>query len=1340
MNLNPTNSRVRVPLGGAIILAMFAALPARADYQSTVLAQSPAGYWRLNETAQPAPNGTTPNLGSLGSSADGTYVSDPAHQLPGPFTGSLAVGFDGSSQYVSTPWVTGLNANTFSFEVWVNPAEVPYPGSVAYVASSAELNSPRSGWYLAQDNGATFGAGSSFVVRMFNQNAANPTLQVAAPCTNALGSWYHLVLTFDGTTATLYENGVVAQSQATTNTLNGGFVANVDAPLTVGCRSSLNFFWPGEAAEAATYTSALSAARVSAHYTAATTAPATYVTTVNADSPVLFYRFREPADVTAANLGTLGSAATGKYGVGTAPGVPGPRQPPFIGFEAGNDAVSFDGTGPSVAIPALNFDTNTVTITGWLKPSTSSQTAYGGIVVCHAGTTDAGLIMDSTGGLGVGYRWGNVTGTYNWQPSGDSGLPNLPASDWAYVALVVQPNQAAIYLCDSTNSPNWAGATNTIFAPTHASQAFDGDTLFGWSAATGLTGGFAGSIDEVAMFNRALGEGELYTQYGAAVGGLKPILFGDLQGPPGSVAAGDPFSLIVDAGGTPPLTFIWRTNGVPAATTSSNTLAIAISRLSDTASYDVIISNAQGTVSSSAVAVSVVTPSLPTINQLLGYQSRTLYPTGTLSFAVSATGGGLKYQWYKNASPIASATSSAFSIASVTTNDAGSYSLSASNVVGIATSGPPAVITIPSLTPGSYEAAIVASAPEAWWRLDEPAGSTNMFDGMGRHPGTYTNASGAGPLPTLGVPGVILNDPNTAASFSSTDQGIGLVPYSPNLNTPEYSAEAWVKTSVINGQVPVSSSYGNAGSGWWMQSDSGWWDGGPGGFGNNIVNGAHVNTDAAIVAGYWSHIVIEYNAANASFPFQLYVDGQTDGYIWSGDAVNSGGPLIIGGRGYSATTLADSFFDGQVDEVAIYKRLLPQTEVQAHYAARGTVNVPVVFTAPLLSQTVTTGKSISFSTTVAGTSPIFLQWYKGTTPIPNATNLTYAITNTALGDIGTYTLWATNVAATNSISASLTVYSPFSYANVTNNLVLHLTFDGDTTDSSGRGNNGTASTTTAPVYVPGIIGSQALQYATTTLGATSGGPVTASSYVSLGTQGSGPPADLLFDTTTSFSVSLWTKVANGDLQGDLPFIGTATNSDTNPGWVLAPGYKTGGWEWNLNDGTHNINVAGTTPLINDGKWHHFLVSVDRAAAIGNTYVDGVLAVSTSISSIGNIDIGNTAPLVIGQDPTFLYGEPGTNTVDDIGIWRQALTPLQAAQIESAGRTSGRSFNTVGPQNVTITVARSGGNIVLGYSAGTLLYSTNLGPSAQWKPVTGASPPSYTVTPTGAGNYYRVQVQ
>ena len=678
--------------------------------------------------------------------------------------------------------------------------------------------------------------------------------------------------------------------------------------------------------------------------------------------------------------------------------------------------------------------------------------------------------------------------------------------------------------------------------------------------------------------------------------------------------------------------------------------------------------------------------------------------------------------------------------------DAGSYSVYATNILGSITSGPPVVISIPGVAAGSYEAAMVTSAPEAWWRLDEPPGSTNMFDGMGHHDGTYTNANGVGPLPTLGATGALVNDTNTAASFSSTGQGIGIVPYSPDLNAPQYAIEAWVNTSVTDGQVPVSSSYSvttpsaiNGGS--WIQSSGGWWSGdcSQGLFGNYYYD----NTAAAIIPGQWSHVVINYDSTQKGsdgnyYPYTLYVNGQTDPYIYGGPPVNPGGPFIIGARGVSATTLADRFFDGKVDEVAVYKRTLPGSEIQAHYNARGVVIIPVAFTTQLLSQTLTTGKSFSFSTAAQGTTPIFLQWYKDGAPIKDATNLTYAITNTAFSDAGTYTLWATNSGGTNSMSATVTVYSPFAYANVTNNLVLHLQFEGDTTDSSGRGNNGTPSTAAPPVFVPGIIGAQALKYETTTVNGQSGSNVVTASYVSFGSAGSGPPADLRFGASTSFSVSLWVQLTNGALPGDLPFIGTATNSDLNPGWVLAPGYKNGGWEWNLNDGTNNINVGGTN-LINDGNWHNFVLTVDRTSKFADSYIDGVHTATRNIASLGNIDNNNYWPVVIGQDPTGLYTEPGSANVDDIGIWRQALTPLQVAQISSAGSTSGRSFNTVAPP-VTLSVTPSGTNVILHYSQGTLQQSSTLGAGAQWTAVPGSSAPSFAVPATGPGKYYRVFVQ
>jgi len=59
-----------------------------------------------------------------------------------------------------------------------------------------------------------------------------------------------------------------------------------------------------------------------------------------------------------------------------------------------------------------------------------------------------------------------------------------------------------------------------------------------------------------------------------------------------------------------------------------------------------------------------------------------------------------------------------------------------------------------------------------------------------------------------------------------------------------------------------------------------------------------------------------------------------------------------------------------------------------------------------------------------------------------------------------------------------------------------------------------------------------------------------------------------------------------------------------------------------------------------------------------TYLDGVLANSTKISGTtlkdaGNIDNGLAA--TIGQDPTGAYGETGSGDIDDLGVWKKALT-------------------------------------------------------------------------------------
>lgn len=1329
--MNKHTKKTKRLLTGAALVALAAAPLARADYPSTILNQEPVGYWRLNETLQPQNVAGAANLGSLGSTALGTYNSYPTRGVPGPFTGSTAVEFGGGSQSVTTPYQAGLNPTNFSFEAWVNPAVVP---KFAYVAASVHIGSPRSGWYMAQDDGTTFGHGSAFVVRMFYQNGTTPAVQLVAPITTPAGSWSHLVLTYDGTNAAFYLNGVAA-----TNAVPIGYVPNVDTQLSLACRSDNNFFWPGSAAEVAMYPGALSATRVAAHYTAGTTAPATYVATVKADAPTLYWRFTEAIDPPAANSGSLGAAGNGLYIYDAKAGQAGPIPPTFLGFDSANKAVTLDASVGVVRVPPLNLNANTVTFSGWFKAS-GSQPLGTGLVVCDsAQTPSSGLTIDQVyGGLGLGYIWnGN---NYGWSPSSDSGLPTLPDGVWAYAALVIEPSQASLYICDANNYANFASVTNS-FNVNQPALPFDGPTLFGADAAQSGTV-FNGSIDEVAIFDRALSAGDLYTQYAAAVGGVPPRMFADLQGPAGSVAAGDPISFSVDVGGAPPLTYTWKRGGATVATTTNGVLTIATSALTDGGNYTVTVSNGSGAVVSQSVTVTVVNPTAPVIAGVQGFVNRTIYPGGTLALAVSATGGGLKYQWYKNSSAIATATTSAFTIGNATNSDAGTYSVSITNSLGASSNGPVA-ITVPTVAAGSYEALMVAAAPEAWWRLDEPAGSTNMFDGMGRHDGFYTNLNGIVPPVVLASAGALNNDTNTAASFNANG-GLGVAPYSDALNANICSVEAWVKTSDLDGEVPFSTCLpsSSTASGFWAQSVAGWWlgDCNGGSFGND----GNVNAAAQITAGQWSHVVVIYDGteviSGSHYPFVLYVNGATDGYVWGGAGRNASIPFVIGGRGGSTTAFADLLFNGQVDEVAVYQRKLTAAEITSHFKGRfGSTTVPY-FIGSFLPQTVTPGKSISYSTLVQGSFPITVQWYKNGAAIAGATNTTFALTNTVVSDTGTYTLWATNSVGVISQSASLTVVAPVGYANVTNDLVLHLRFDGDATDSSGRGNNGTL--VGSPGFVTGVIGSKALQYATTTT--TNGALVSfgSASYVTLGA-----PADLRFGAGDSFTIGLWVNLPVNSASDDTPFIGNAKNSNNNPGWDLSPTSGSGGWQWCLNDGvragmsvTNNFDMTGASGSISDGAWHNLVLTVDRTAKFASTYLDGILVVTRDLGALGSLDTGGTVN--IGQDPSGTYFDknyqPTAASLDDIGVWRRALTPLEVAEIQSAGSTSGRSFDTVSPVGVTIGYSRSGSSVTLTWPSGTLLQSDALGATAAWAPVSGAAAPSYTFTPATAQKYYRVQ--
>lgn len=160
--------------------------------------------------------------------------------------------------------------------------------------------------------------------------------------------------------------------------------------------------------------------------------------------------------------------------------------------------------------------------------------------------------------------------------------------------------------------------------------------------------------------------------------------------PTAPTLTGQPRSLAVDAGssahftvsatGSVPLAFQWRKGGVnlPGATTSTFTIAQA--QPSDAGSYDVVVSNAAGSVTSqeATLTVTVVPPSIT--QQPVG---KAVVTGAAVTFSVTAAGSApLSYQWSKDGAALSGATGADLPLPAVTMGDAGTYKVLVSNAAG----------------------------------------------------------------------------------------------------------------------------------------------------------------------------------------------------------------------------------------------------------------------------------------------------------------------------------------------------------------------------------------------------------------------------------------------------------------------------------------------------------------------------------------------------------------------------------------------------------------------------------------------------------------------------------
>jgi autotransporter-associated beta strand protein len=635
-------------------------------------------------------------------------------------------------------------------------------------------------------------------------------------------------------------------------------------------------------------------------------------------------------------------------------------------------------------------------------------------------------------------------------------------------------------------------------------------------------------------------------------------------------------------------------------------------------------------------------------------------PTRTFTVAVTGDQPSMTFQWKRNnvtlvddGSTISGAQTSQLNLFPPYT--AGTYTCAITNVAGF-TNTLPATLTI--LATNDYVNAIAASSPIAYWRLDETTG-TIANDAFGSHQGVYINANinqpgfsaAAGSDRAIAVPATPGQKGYMVISNSAPDFSFTSFPFT--LEAWAYSTNFAAKQRLISTLTLLASANGGYGFAVRDNQTLQYTAGG--------VDEFDAPLGTQLAAGVWYHFVITCDGNN----YVVYLNGNP---VATHAVFNTGASPQQLTLGNNPLTYPSEQLYGGIDEVAIYNYALDQLTVTNHYLARYTDLAAPTVTTPVVTPPTNYVSLSSTLTEAAGGSGLTYQWYKGAgtgSPIVGGTDSTLTVGPLQLSDAANYHCVVTDVGNHTADSplaflAVLPIPTTADNLNLTNGLVLHLPFDSDYKDISGRANDGTP--VGSPTVASGEIGSSALHYGTTNGIATN--------YVTVGVV-----SDLQFGASTDFSVSYWVR---GTINTNLPFFCDSTGGlpgiiALNGGYYFGPNTTgNGGWAVGLGSAGHEMATSGDQG-INDGNWHN-LVHVAKRDGNMTTYLDGSQVDNHAISYI--TDSVNTAnPANIGQDGTggLVVTQDQEGDVDDLGVWRRTLTPLEISGIYLAGATNHVSF-------------------------------------------------------------------
>lgn len=259
---------VKIAKTGAGTVAFAGSVSATvAGYKAAVLADNPLGYWRLLETS-----GTTA-VDSSGNGHNGTYTGTFTLGATSPITHdatakalNLTSCTTSVNGYVSIPDATALNptGTALTIECWLK-----------FKTASTGTN-PFAGYVFKTNAGGTaqwgLGAGNSptnnelATMHVYTSTDSSGTSAYSGAIDD--GAWHHVVGVYNGTNLVMYRDG--SNTFSTNYNQTGTILSATGEPLYIGnIFGALVAQFDGYICEAAVYGTALSSARILAHFNAA---------------------------------------------------------------------------------------------------------------------------------------------------------------------------------------------------------------------------------------------------------------------------------------------------------------------------------------------------------------------------------------------------------------------------------------------------------------------------------------------------------------------------------------------------------------------------------------------------------------------------------------------------------------------------------------------------------------------------------------------------------------------------------------------------------------------------------------------------------------------------------------------------------------------------------------------------------------------------------------------------------------------------------------------------------------------------------------------------------------